>query len=195
MRLLVVEDPATTDEIADLEKTLGRQLPASYRSVLTTVSRHVDFRWFGPKPTTFAAPFDEIFSGNLNWSIDDAAYYSKDVQAWIEELFTDPNDPYDAVWHHKLPVCAVGNGDYIAVDIHESADEEMVYLSHDGGNGHGHVLAADFDDLLDRWVPLACPGGEDWQWIPFTADRTSMIDPKGTAGKAWRALLGLDKLS
>jgi len=85
-------------------------------------------------------------------------------------LFPDERDPYDVVWHHKAAFYEVGNGDYLAFDLSARNYERVTYLSHDDGQGHGHALAHDFGDLLDRWVPLACTGGEDWQWLPFTSE-------------------------
>jgi pimeloyl-ACP methyl ester carboxylesterase len=112
-------------------------------------------------------------------------------RSWVEEVFPDPSDPYDAVWHDKLAYADVGNGDLLALDLGREANGAVVYLSHDDGEGHGYRLASDFADLLRRWVPLACAGGEDWQWLPFTTSPTSEIDPNGANGLLWRNALGL----
>jgi hypothetical protein len=79
----------------------------------------------------------------------------------------------------------------LALDLGREANGAVVYLSHDDGEGHGYRLASDFADLLRRWVPLACAGGEDWQWLPFTTSPTSEIDPNGANGLLWRNALGL----
>lgn len=95
------------------------------------------------------------------------------------------------MWHDKLAISEVGNGDFLAVDLDPAAAGAIVYLSHDDGEGHGHRLAADLTDLVDRWAPLAFAGQEDWQWLPFTADG-GPIDPTCEAAHQWRALLGLE---
>jgi hypothetical protein len=85
----------------------------------------------------------------------------------------------------------VGNGDLLALDLAAGAASAVVYLSHDGGEGHGYRLASDFAHLLHRWMPLACTGGEDWQWLPFTTSPTSEIDPKQSDPLALARHLGL----
>lgn len=194
VRPLIVADPATRSEVADLESALGFSLPESFRHALLTISRHVEFRWFAPDATTFDAPFRDNFSGDLHWSLSTTAQIVPEARSWIDTVFPNPDDPYDAVWHDKAAFYDVGNGDYIALDLTDARRGSIVYLSHDDGEGHGHVLASDFSDLLDRWVPLACTGGEDWQWAPFTSGLTSMIEPHGQIGDLWRQALGLESL-
>jgi hypothetical protein len=41
--------------------------------------------------------------------------------------------------------------------------EPVVFLSHDGGEGHGDWLGRDFEDYVDRLGRLGCIGAEDWQ--------------------------------
>ncbi len=69
---------------------------------------------------------------------------------------------------------------------------QIVYLSHDEGDGHGWVLADDIGDLIKRWLPLGFPGGDDFQLEPFTSDWTTMIDPASDTAQMWIALLGIE---
>ncbi|OLB87117.1 MAG: hypothetical protein AUI15_30075 [Actinobacteria bacterium 13_2_20CM_2_66_6] len=127
----------------------------------------MEFAWFAPTEHTFPSPFHEIFSGNLSWSLNGLPDLITAVRGWVDDVFPDPTDPYDRVWHHKLPFMEVGNGDYLALDVDEDTHGRVVYLSHDDGEGHGRTMAASFEELLIRWIPRACPGAEDWQWLPF----------------------------
>ena len=193
VRDVVVDEPASLGEVEAVEAAIGFALPAAYRDALLNISRHVEFRWFAPGEMGFGDPFRENFSGDLHWSLDLTAQLINDANSWVDEVFPNADDPYDAVWHNKAAFYDVGNGDYLAFDLSEAQYGSIVYLSHDDGEGHGHVLAADFADLLGRWVPLACTGGEDWQWLPFTAERTTMIEPHGPLADGWRELLGLPR--
>ncbi len=107
----------------------------------------------------------------------------------MEVCFPDITNDYDRVWHNKLAFQEVGNGDLIAVDLHPEQAGKIVYLSHDDGEGHGLVLAASFRDFIERWVQLACTGGEDWQWLPFINEGIEGLDPAGVNAGVWRALL------
>jgi len=137
-------------------------------------------------------PFKSNFSGDLHWSLDYTRQFNRDKQGWIDTVFKSAANTYDSVWHNKLAFYEVGNGDYIAMSLARDGYGEIVYLSHDDGAGHGYVLADSFADLLERWVPLACPGGEDWQWLPFVTGQTDRIDPKCQNARDWRRLLTLD---
>lgn len=158
---------------------------------MLTVSRRVGFWWFAPDDVKFPAPFRNNFSGQLEWSIEHLPEYDEARAESVEQVFPQTDDPYDSVWHNKLAFAPVGNGDYLAIDLSPAHYERVVYLSHDDGEGHGYVLAADLPDLLRRWVPLACPGAEDWQWLPFTRNHESGIDPACENASTWQRLLAL----
>jgi cell wall assembly regulator SMI1 len=191
-RPLIFAPPATASQVEEVERRLGLVLPPSFRTTLLNLSSHVEFRWFAPADLVFPKPFNENFSGDLHWSLDYTLQFNLGKDEGIRTLFPNPLDPYDAVWHNKLLFFDVGNGDYLAIDLDPNRYEQIVYLSHDDGEGHGYVLAENFYQLLVRWVPLACTGGEDWQWLPFTTAKTSFLDPHCTNARAWRALIGID---
>lgn len=190
-RDLEFERPARQAEVDRAEAELGFKLPPSFREVLSTVSSQVGFWWYAPDDFKFPPPFRSNFSGQLEWSLEHIFKYEKGRMGWVEKVFPNDDDAYHAVWHNKLAFSSIGNGDYLAIDLSPTNYERIVYLSHDDGGGHGHILADDFADLLRRWAPLACTGAEDWQWLPFTSDRDSRIDPTCENAKAWRELLGL----
>lgn len=187
---LTFAPPASEAELLALEAELGLALPASLRKVLGTLSSHVAFHWSAPPDTTYPAPFQSSFSGKLHWSLAALRLCEQEKKGWIANCFPDRDDACDAVWHDKLAFMAVDNGDYLAIDLAPDSHGTIVYLSHDDGEGHGRALAENMESLLDRWAPLACPGGEDWQWLPFCEDG-GMITPDQATGRAWRAMLGL----
>lgn len=193
VRPLIFAPPATPEEVAVLESAIGVSIPQAFRAVLLEVSSHVQFRWF-TDGVKFPAPFDQNFSGDLHWSLDFMAQFDSARKDWCAKVFSDPTSPYDAVWHNKLAFYEVGNGDFLALDLSDAATGQVVYLSHDDGAGHGYVLADDFLDLLARWIPLACTGGEDWQWLPFTSASTSRLEPDEPTAVAWRSVLGVDSV-
>ena len=78
------------------------------------------------------------------------------------------------------------NGDILAFD----PTGKVVYLSHDDEEGHGWVMASSFTELLRRWLPLGCPGPEDWQWLPFASGPESGISVECDAAKQWLEFIG-----
>ncbi len=186
-----VGEPATHAEIDEVEARLGFPIPSTLREAFVSVARSVRWSWRSLHDDPFDGPFEGIFSGGLDWSLDGLVAGHHDYVDWVENCFSNPDDPYDAVWHRKLGFAHVPNGDIISVDLDPQQTGAIVYLSHDDGEGHGYVLADSLGDLLDRWVPLACPGPEDGQWLPFVPHDFGPIDPAGDNGSAWRQLIGL----
>lgn len=193
VRPLIATPPASPRQVTELESAVGTRLPEAFRDALLTISSHVEFRWFAGD-RKFPPPFDQNFSGDLHWSLDLTAQTETARKSWCSATFSNTEDPYDAVWHNKLAFYEVGNGDLVSFDLAEDRNGQVIYLSHDDGQGHGRVLARDFRDLLDRWLPLACAGGEDWQWLPFTVDATSGLEPYAEPATAWRRALGIDSV-
>jgi len=193
VRPLIVMPPADPCQVAELERAVGTRLPDSFRDVLLTMSAHVEFRWFAGD-RKFAPPFHQNFSGDLHWSVDLTAQIDTKRKSWCSAVFSNTEDAYDAVWHNKLAFYEIGNGDLIAFDLADDKYGQVVYLSHDDGEGHGYVLAQDLRDLLARWLPLGSTGGEDWQWLPFTAGPNSGLEPYAEPAMAWRRALGIDSV-
>jgi hypothetical protein len=154
------------------------------------VSGHVEFRWFAPDK--FPAPFNQIFSGDLHWSVDDTLQAEDRRRSWCNNVFSDPADQYDSVWYDKLAFYQIGNGDLLTLDLRHESRGQVVYLTHDDGEGHGYVLAESFPELLQRRTPLACVGGEDWQWMPFVSSSASGLETETAIGQIWRELLGIE---
>ncbi len=187
-----IAPPATLADIATVEARLGMPLPASLVRVLTLFSARVSVVWQLPDDANPPEPYDEIFSGECNWDIAALpALYTEDYQSWLDNCFSNPDDPYDAVWHNKFPIMHVPNGDMIAIDL-AVPGQPVVYLSHDDGEGHGYRLGNDFEDFIDRFSLLGCPGAEDWQWICFTDGSESGLQAYGAVADGWRAWFGLE---
>jgi hypothetical protein len=176
--------------IDEIEAELGEELPAALRGVLLGFSARVCIAWQLPKGARPPKPLD-IFSGELSWDLERLPALREEYRQWLIESFNDPQDPYDAVWHDKFPFMPVGNGDYLAIDVASPENEEVVYLSHDDGEGHGYRLGESFADYIDRCTRLGCAGPEDWQWLPFTSDARSYLLPDCEKARAWRAWMKL----
>lgn len=183
---------ASESELIEVETFLGHEIPQGFRNILRFVSAHVEFQWFAPPVRSFPEPFSHHRSGGLHWSLAKLREFHQDKANWINIVFKDPHDEYDRVWHNKLVFQAVGNGDYLAIDLDPRSLGQIVYLSHDDGWGHGYVMAESFLDLIKRWVPLACVGAESWHWHLFTNSELTPIDPTSETANNWRGLLCID---
>lgn len=183
--------PATIDQVSHIEKLLKHELPASFKKVLLEFSSKFSFKWFFDEGVELPNEFREIFSGRIHWDLNALIHLKEDVEGWIDNVFPDIENEYDLVWHNKLAFCDVGNGDFLAFDLNHSDDSPIIYLNHEGGEGHGYIMATNFTELLDSWSRIAFVGEEDSQWLPFTESLESRLVPDGEAAERFRALLSL----
>jgi len=189
---VTINEPSSLEQINEMEKKLGVELPKSFKKVLQEFSGSFNLRWVLPDELERPVEFREIFCGSFSWDLKSLPFFEKDRKESVEMVFYNKNDEYDKVWHNKLAFCPVGNGDYLAFDMKEGDDDaSIVYLSHDDGDGHGYKLADNFIELIENWSRIGFVGAEDWQWIPFTKSSTSGIDPKSEEAKMFRRWLNL----
>lgn len=188
-----INPPATADQVAAVEETIGRPLPLSFRRVLVEYSSAVCIEWEMPKEERATIPdvFRGIWAGECRWDLIAITSLNATYQEWLE-VFTDPYDKYDGPWQNKFPVLEVGNGDMIAVDLSTQKEQPVVYLSHEGDDTmHGFWLGCDYEDYIDRLTLLGCVGAEDWQLAPFVGGPRSCLETGGENAKLWREWFGL----
>lgn len=191
VRDLIFDRPARAAEVAEVETRLGFELPPACKEAFLSISRHIGFWWFAPDNLTFPAPFAANFSGHLEWELEALPNYDQQRRQGCEAGLADADDPVCAPWRNTLAFCSIGNGDMLGIDRSQGGSEGIIYLDHEAGTGNGYFLADNLLDLVKRWVPLACAGGEDWQWRPFTTNASSGIDPDCDNAVSWQKLLGL----
>jgi hypothetical protein len=187
---LAISPPTTPAGLRIIENQLGQALPASFRRVVTKFAAAFELSWFLPderKP-----PFRGIFCGQMSWNVERLVTLEEGRRGWVRNVFPDPENSYDRVWHDKLAIHEVGNGDLLALDL-VAPGNPLVYLSHDDGEGHGYALGSDFCDAMSRWTRLGCVGAEDWQWLPFVSGPSSGLIVDGDNARRWRDWFGIDR--
>jgi hypothetical protein len=190
---LVIANPATISDVEKIEAEIQLKLPESFRRVITGYSSSVHMYWRLPTEIELPKPFEGIFCGICEWDLSMLPELEARRKGWIESCFPNSDHSYDRVWHNKLAFHGVDNGDMLALDLSKNPSP-VVYLSHDDEEMHGYILGMDFEDFIDKWSQLGCPGTEDWQMIPFIHDSVSGLDPDCQNANAWRKLFGFSSL-
>lgn len=182
------DEPSDQEEIDQIESKLGLSLPKELKDFARSVSGRICFDWTLPEGFELPDSLSEISSGGLEFDISAIPVHERGRADWLRECFSDPEDAYSHVWHDKIAIHGVPNGDLLAVD----SEGAIIYLSHDGGEGHGCTMAACFTDLIKSWLPLGCPGPEDWQWLPFVSSLDSGISCDVEPAREWLKLLSIE---
>lgn len=183
------------DKVQEIENNLSLKFPQQIRSFFLQYSSCVDFCAFLPDDFCDTLPdeLSEIFSACFQISLDEVERAEENRLDWVKSVFLNEDDEYDKVWHNKLGIMTVGNGDIIALDIiHDKENPSVVYLSHDGGEGHGAILGKDFNTFLVNLIKIGGCGNEDWQMLPFITDSEAGINPDCENAKKYRELIGYD---
>lgn len=66
---ILIEEPASEIQVAEVERTLGVPLPTSFRKTLLEFSSNFSFRWFLPDDFNLPEKFRGIFCGTPHWGI------------------------------------------------------------------------------------------------------------------------------
>lgn len=188
---LVFDKRAEEEDILEVEEDLGLSLPKELRQAFLELSSHIEFEWDIDEEEadiSFSEEFRDSLSGSLNFGLDLLTSLAEDLEDWREDCFSDEEDPYDKIFYNKLAFQEVGNGDFLAIDLNRASYGKVVYLSHEGSDLHGYVMADSFFAFIEEYTKLGCVGAEDWQWEIFTRNG-GPIDSNCPNAKKWRQLI------
>lgn len=146
---LLWEEPATDQEITDMEQELEVTLPEELRSLLQDGGKKVTMYWQITYSQT--AAFD--LSGDIGWNIESI-------------MFSDFGDDEQIDQKRYLCFYHAGNGDELLLDLYSNPQRPMVF--HWGHEiGEFRILAVSLTDFLNKVTELSGIGAEEWQYTPF----------------------------
>lgn len=192
--------PLASREADALSRGIGRQLPDTLRAFLERGASALACRYTfeydpddGAATTAFVELFPyqtSIYGGPVFGPADALPDFARSCAAWAEQL-DETGDPAEGRrWRHALPVIAVENGDYVALDgagpARDPTDPPVIYLSHEGESA---LLAASFTEFLAAWERLCYVGPEIWLLDGFRGP-DGFIAADGAASAKLQRLLG-----
>jgi hypothetical protein len=114
--------------------------------------------------------------------------YLRSCGEWAK-MFEDAREEDESQhWGSALPVIAVSNGDYVALEGSTPMDDDppVIYLSHEGQSAR---LAESFTAFLGTWERLCYLGPEIWMLETFRGP-DGLLSPDLPAVARLRRLLG-----
>ena len=143
------EEPATDQEMTNIEQKLEITLPEELRSLLQDGGKRVMIFWNISYAQT--APFE--LSGDMGWDIESID-------------FPDFGDDEQIDQKRYLCFYHAGNGDELLLDLYSNPQRPMVFhWAHE--TGELHILAVSLTDFLNKVTELGGIGSEEWQYKPF----------------------------
>ncbi len=140
-----VAPPATTKEVLEVEKTIGKPLPASFKRVVTQFSKEVIIHVRSVDksiiPQTLRTHFfrGEMF---LIWDLEEIVYLERERHTLLERSEGERSlDP----WRHVCIFQTCANGDDLVFDATPDSPEAIRFLSCKHAIGNGYLLAENFE--------------------------------------------------
>jgi hypothetical protein len=165
--LFTIEPPTTMDNVEAVERAIGRLMPAPLRSFFTEVAAGVDLLWTVETVDggEFMGQFDlrlaDISLAWTNWTGWRDSFAHPEEHGWPPEMNL-------RVYEAMFPLLSVMNGDQVVLFYDDPDDPgEVMYLSHEHGEGDRTILATSYARFLQTWVPLACPGPDFEDLVDF----------------------------
>lgn len=173
---LDIGPPASPEQVAEAEASIGRPLPRQLREFLAAASGDCSFGyWWEPeteedvRSAVSLSGFNKPIPGGLEYfaSISSLAHDYEFHRELVEEgSYSDApfcRDP--------LPIGGMGNGDHVAIDL---LGGSVIFLAHDD---ESFILAPDFDTFLTSWEAICYLDFDISPYKRFVDEGGAGIDP------------------
>lgn len=164
---LILEPPASREEIERKEEGLGISFPRMIRTILQEGSGQVQLNW--SLPSRAIEPFS--LAGDLGWSLAafEWPYFGLDEEC--------EDDTKYLCFH------VGGNGDMLLIDLSTGADDPPVY-SWGHETGEFLLLGKSFTSFVDRVTELGCIGAESWNYEALIGE--DGLDVESPVAQEWK---------
>jgi len=185
--------PLPAAAVSAIEKKIDRPVPKPIRSFWINTTSGFDFRYEWTLSTELQERIGGLLSGQSNLfggarlcPARDLATLLTDCSDWANSTWIADSAYELRIWEAAFPLCALRNGDFLALDCRKKNDDPpVIYLSHEDTSQH---LAPDLATFLKAWEGLCYIGPEIWMLRPFIDRRTGYLDRNCTNAERIRHL-------
>ena len=184
---VVVQPAATQDEIEQLEKGLGKQLPSQLKELLTQFSKGVNLFYTIEEDTP--EEFSDISSGEFYYDLESILEINEDYDGWVEASVDEEANDLEAVEitkkikDNKTVLFSVANGDLIVMD---DLTQEVLYFDHEGDTMHGKTLEKSLKEFLIKLSKIGFIGKEGWQFeVLYNFESNRLMDVEEAKVQRW----------
>ncbi len=168
---LFIDQPASENDVLQIESTIGFELPESFKKVVIDYSRRCDFYWNTQENSTCVLDDPNIYSAHgepymnrsvLNGGLFDFGLWNIDKLIHLNAIRIDHenlderNEEFH-FWSNSFVFSGDGMGNYFGIDRKYNIGE-VIYLTNDK-DFHGWRLGKSFESFLNNWIQVGCAGG------------------------------------
>lgn len=170
---------ASEDSIASVESTLGQPLPKALREFFLNGTADLEMSYTWEPDDARREAVEELIdgttvSGGGTIRLSELHKHKEDGRAWAEETWLAEEPDQQELWLKSLPFLHLDNGDFLALDLRQPADDPPVlYLSHDD---ESQTIASSFTSFLQAWEQVCYLGPESWVLEPFIDPESGLLD-------------------
>lgn len=187
-----LKEPATKEEVEEIESTLGFKLPIQIRDVFLHLSKSISFHYsIDNTQKTMPSQLKSIMGGILYLDLNEIPTINQYKNDLIDMCFTELDKELINDLRNTLAFSTVPNGDYIAIKLREKYPS-VIYISHELDEMNGCVLAHNFIDFMDKLSKLCFIGPEDFQLKNFITDLDKGLDPLNENSILFREFMNFD---
>jgi uncharacterized double-CXXCG motif protein len=122
---------ATEQSIAAVESTLGQPLPQALRELFLNCTSGLEMSYSWEPDEARREAVEELIdgttvSGGGTIRLGDLPKHKEDARAWAEETWLAEEPDQQELWLKSLPFLHLDNGDYLALDLRQPADDPPV---------------------------------------------------------------------
>lgn len=197
----VVSPPLERMRVDALARRLDQPVPGALRLFLQLGAAGLDCRYTFECDDDDEAAVDtarelfpfayEIYGGACIGPAHELPGFAHSCAEQAKVFLTDHDSDKADEWEAALPVIAIGDGDYIALEgntIKDPDDPPVLYLSNDGDD---ELLAESFTAFLTTWERL-CYIGPEFPLLERLRDAgEGFLDPDSPEADQLRHLLGV----
>jgi hypothetical protein len=184
-----------------LEQDLPLGVPSFLRDFYLTASADAEcrFSWSPNSDQVSVSAYVDgysIYGGPNLCAANSLKDHQNNLMSWADVLdeYAGHGANAAAMLRRCVPLIAVGNGDYVAIERQGKQDGPVFYISHETNVEDESPIIPYCNSgkqFMTVWERFGYLGPEIWVLFQFLNDSTTgMLDPDSSLANQWRAFLG-----
>lgn len=183
-----MDQPASINDVLQIESTIGFELPESFKKVVINYSRRCDFYWNTQENSICVLDDPNIYSAQgepytnrsvMNGGLFDFGLWNLDKLIHLNAIRIDHENIDEKkeafhFWSNSFIFSGDGMGNYFGIDRKYKIGE-VIYLTNDR-DFHGWRLGKSFQSYMNNWIQLGCAGGFINDYIALSSPHSPYIN-------------------